>query len=129
VITALRRLGWSPRLRSLASANPSSDEWVAFPRSAQPTYYWNRRTGQSVWELPEEVEPAWTGYSDGDSAFFRCARTLETLWQLPPPAKMPSASPPAPCQSAEEHLRCLLEAEWVRLQGREAAIRQDMKLS
>ncbi|CAE7435870.1 ML2 [Symbiodinium natans] len=26
VITALRRLGWSPRLRSLASANPESDE-------------------------------------------------------------------------------------------------------
>jgi len=127
VITALRRLGWCPRLRSLASASPASDEWVAFPRLGQPTYYWNRRTGESVWQVPEAVEPAWTGYRDGDHAFFRCAHTSETLWQLPPLASASSAPAPSAsqCSSAEDQLKHLLEAEWARLQGREESIRRD----
>ncbi|CAJ1372943.1 unnamed protein product [Effrenium voratum] len=71
VSTALRRLGWAPRLRRLTSADPEADEWVFFPQvDDRPSFFWNRRTDQSVWQKPP-VEPAWLGFPAEDRAFFR----------------------------------------------------------
>ncbi|CAJ1437210.1 unnamed protein product [Effrenium voratum] len=122
VSTALRRLGWAPRLRRLTSADPEADEWVFFPQvDDRPSFFWNRRTDQSVWQKPP-VEPAWLGFPAEDRAFFRCVRTKEKMWTLPPLVEGVQRSAGEPL-SAEDHLRFLLEAEWARLQRQEEALR------
>lgn len=117
VITALRHLGWSARLRPMQIAAAESEEWVEFPSvDDRPTFYWNRRTGESVWQKPAYVQPAFQGFPHRDKAYFRCVRTLVTMWELPPlrairgPTMLPSDL------DGEEQLRFLLEAEWARLQ-------------
>lgn len=124
VVGHLRDLGWSPRLRPLEIAAVESDEWVKFPcvDEQRPTYYWNRRTGESVWHKPDNVEPAFHGFPFRDQAYFRCVRTAETMWELPPLTKVTSPALPTKLD-AEEQLRFLLEAEWARLQFQEESWR------
>lgn len=117
VITALRCSGWSARLRPMQIAAAESEEWVEFPSvDDRPTFYWNRRTEESVWQKPTYVQPAFQGFPHKDKAYFRCVRTLETMWELPPlrairgPTMLPSDL------DGDEQLRFLLEAEWARLQ-------------
>lgn len=125
VIAALQGLGWSPELRPAASRSSTAEEWVLFPATPKrPAFFWNRRSRTSAWELPGSFHPAWHGFAtaEGD-VFFRCARTLETMWELPP---MPhSGLRDAPSEGvAEDDFAVHLEAEFQRLQQQEELLRQ-----
>ena len=66
-------------------ASNGSDEWIQLTDDEFRTYYWNRRSGESVWRSPAGVEVVWVGVKDDEGDFwYRHRRTGVSTYVLPP---------------------------------------------
>ena len=78
-------------LRHVSSSTPAayeasngSDEWIQLTDDKFRTYYWNRRSGESVWRSPAGVEVVWVGVKDDEGDFlYRHRRTGVSTYVLP----------------------------------------------
>ena len=78
--------------RHVSSSTPAayetsngSDEWIQLTDDEFRTYYWNRRSGESVWRSPAGVEVVWVGVQDDDGDFWYWhRRTGVRTYVLPP---------------------------------------------
>ena len=65
-------------------ASNGSDEWIQLTDDKFRTYYWNRRSGESVWRSPAGVEVVWVGVQDDDGDFwYRHLLTGVSTYVLP----------------------------------------------
>ena len=65
-------------------ASNGSDEWIQLTDDMFRTYYWNRRSGESVWRSPAGVEVVWVGVKDDEGDFwYRHRRTGVSTYVLP----------------------------------------------
>ena len=66
-------------------ASNGSDEWIQLTDDESRTYYWNRRSGESVWRSPAGVEVVWVGVQDDEGDFWYWhRRTSVRTYVLPP---------------------------------------------
>lgn len=109
VLEALRDIGY-------AEAPPTrpplrSEDWVVFAAdeaTKRPTFFWNRRARESVWEMPSYMMPGWHGFVAVDGRpYFRSATTLASTWELPP-----LLGEGSPASASASSLRERMEAEW-----------------
>jgi len=129
ILEALRPLGF----RCGVSPADEAEEWIMFPEhEGRKTYFYNRRTQESDWKLPNHMEKAaWNGWPSPDGMpFFRSARPQETasVWELPPLGAGPKAAAARSSEDEENELRARVTAAWQELQKEEEEWRQSVAL-
>ena len=61
-----------------------SDEWVQKHEGGK-THYWNRRSNETFWNLPEGIKVIWIGEKSADGGTWYWHRdSRASTWVLPP---------------------------------------------
>ena len=74
----------TPAAQLVVEPVPVSSEWVQLrDGDAGKTYYWNRRTNQTVWQPPAGVEVVWVGTWEERVLYYWHKVTRASMYELP----------------------------------------------